>query len=168
VIDADRLLGDLQGDLSALVADLSAQVAGDGEVRGRLEGEWRRAFPANRKGRSFEDWSDDRLTRVGGVLLACVFVRFCEDNGLIDEAAIAGPRDGGAAARAAQQRYFTEHPHHSDREYLQRCSMPSWPAAERRTSASRDDSPRGPRPHWAPRPAESPVWWRWRTWPARC
>ncbi|MDQ6797260.1 MAG: BREX-2 system adenine-specific DNA-methyltransferase PglX, partial [Actinomycetota bacterium] len=120
MIDAPRLLRDLQGDLGPLVSDLGAKVKGDEEVRGRLDREWRTAFDAHRTGRSFEDWLEDRLTQVGVAwLLACVFVRFCEDNHLIDEAGIAGPGDRGDAARAAQQRYFTEHPHDSDREYLQ-------------------------------------------------
>ncbi len=119
MIDAPRLLRDLQGDLAPLVADLGARVKDDEDVRGRLDREWRTAFDAHRTGRSFEDWLEDRLTQVAVAwLLACVFVRFCEDNLLIDEATIAGPGDRGDAARAAQQRYFTEHPHDSDREYL--------------------------------------------------
>lgn len=120
MIDADVLLKDLQGELGRLVGDLNARVADDVEVRAVLEGEWRKAFDANRTGRTFENWADDRLTQVGVAwLLACVFVRFCEDNGLIVEAKIAGPGLRGGEARDAQQRFFTEHPHSNDREYLQ-------------------------------------------------
>lgn len=120
MIDATRLLRDLQGELGPLASDLGVKVKADEEVRARLDREWRTAFDARRTGRSFEDWLEDRLTQVAVAwLLACVFVRFCEDNLLIDEATIAGPGDRGDAARAAQQRYFTEHPHASDREYLQ-------------------------------------------------
>lgn len=119
MIDAGALLHDLQAELGRLVADLGDRVAADDEVRGRLEREWRTAFDANRTGRTFEDWSEDRLTQVAvGWLLACVFVRFCEDNGLIDEARIAGPGLRGREARDAQQRFFTERPHDSDRDYL--------------------------------------------------
>ena len=64
--------------------------------------------------------AEDRLTQVAVAwLLACVFVRFCEDNGLIDEVRIAGSGVRGAEARDAQQRYFADHPHSNDREYLQ-------------------------------------------------
>lgn len=120
MIDAAALLKDLQAELGRLVADLNARVAEDGEVRAGLEGEWRKAFDAQRTGRTFEDWLDDRLTQVAVAwLLACVFVRFGEDNGLIDEARIAGPGVRGAEARDAQQRFFVEHPHSNDREYLQ-------------------------------------------------
>jgi hypothetical protein len=120
VIDAAALLKDLQAELGRLVADLNASVAEDVEVRAGLEGEWRKAFDAQRTGRTFEDWLDDRLTQVAVAwLLAGVFVRFGEDNGLIDEARIAGPGVRGAEARDAQQRFFVEHPHSNDREYLQ-------------------------------------------------
>jgi hypothetical protein len=120
VIDAGKLLSDLQAELGRLVADLNQKVRDDADVRARIEAEWRSAFDANRTGRTFEDWADDRLTQVAVAwLLACVFVRYCEDNGLIDEARIAGPGIRDAEARDAQQRYFTGHPHSNDREYLQ-------------------------------------------------
>ncbi len=101
------------------MADLDGKVRDVAEVREPLEREWRTAFDAGRTGRTFEAWLEDRLTQVAvGWLLACVFVRFGEDNGLIDEPLLSGPGDRGAVARAAQQRYFTDHPHDSDRDYL--------------------------------------------------
>jgi hypothetical protein len=119
VIDAALLLKDLQGELGRLAADLLAHLQEDSEVRARLEGEWRKAFDAQRTGRTLEDWLDDRLTQVAVAwLLAFVFVRFCEDNGLIDEARIAGVGTRGGEARDAQQRFFAQHPHASDRDYL--------------------------------------------------
>ncbi len=119
MIDDAALLGDLQGELGSMVADLGGRVGEVAEVREPLEAEWRTAFDAGRTGRTFEAWLEDRLTQVAvGWLLACVFVRFSEDNGLIDEPLLSGPGDRGAVARAAYQRYFTDNPHHSDREYL--------------------------------------------------
>lgn len=121
MINASALLKDLQQELTRTVADIGSHVAADGEVRGGLETEWKHAFDAHRTGRTFEAWLEDRLTQVGvGWLLAFVFVRFCEDNLLIAEPMIGGPGDRGAAARVSQQRYFAEHPHDSDREYLHR------------------------------------------------
>ena len=120
MIDTRALLTDLQGELGRLFADLNVRVREDPDARARLETEWRSAFDANRTGRTFEVWADDRLTQVAVAwLLACVFVRFCEDNGLVDEARIAGAGVRGAEARDAQQRYFAAHPHSNDREYLQ-------------------------------------------------
>ncbi len=119
MIDANLLLGDLQRELSLLVEDLGGHVRGNAEVRARLETEWKSAFDNNRTGRTFEAWMEDRLTQVAvGWLFACVFVRFCEDNRLIAEPMIGGPGDRDTAARVAQQLYFAERPHDSDREYL--------------------------------------------------
>jgi hypothetical protein len=47
-----------------------------------------------------------------------VFVRFLEDNGLIDPPRLAGPGDRLARARDEHELYFRTHPKHSDREYL--------------------------------------------------
>jgi len=120
MINASLLLSDLRSELGHFVTDLDDRVTSDEECRSRLETEWHLAFNANRTGRTFEDWTEDRLTQVAVAwLLAFVFIRFCEDNGLIDEARIAGPGDRGAEARVAQQSYFAALPNSNDREYLQ-------------------------------------------------
>jgi hypothetical protein len=51
-------------------------------------------------------------------VLACVFVRFLEDNHLIDECWIAGEGDRGKLADGSYEIYFRSHPHDTDREYL--------------------------------------------------
>ena len=120
MIDAQLLLPTLRSELNRFVADLNDRVKDDEEVRARLDSEWRSAFNANRTGRTFEDWAEDRLTQVAVAwLLAFVFIRFCEDNGLIDEAKISGPGQRGTEAKVAQQGYFTVLPNSNDREYLQ-------------------------------------------------
>ncbi len=49
---------------------------------------------------SFEEWRDGEITQAAVAwVLACVFVRFLEDNGLIDQALISGP-GGRRAARS--------------------------------------------------------------------
>ncbi len=119
MIDSARLLSDLQGELTTLVADLRARVDGEEPVREPLEAEYAKAFDAGRTGRTFAEWSEERLTQVAvGWLLGCVFVRFCEDNGLLDDARIGGAGTRGAQAKAAQQDFFAAHPHLSDRDYL--------------------------------------------------
>ena len=120
MIVAARLLADLQAELKLFVADLHATVANEADVRGRLQTEWKTAFNAERTGRTFESWVEDRLTQVGvGWILAVVFVRFCEDNHLMTEPMLGGPGDRGSTTRAAQQRYFADRPNDSDREFLQ-------------------------------------------------
>ena len=120
MIDASLLLSDLRSELSRFVADLNDRVKSDEGVRARLQAEWHSAFNANRTGRTLEDWTEDRLTQVAVAwLLAFVFIRFCEDNGLIDEAKISGPGQRGTEAKVAQQGYFAALPNSNDREYLQ-------------------------------------------------
>ncbi len=120
MIDASLLLAGLRSELSRFVADLNDRVKSDEDVRARLDAEWHSAFSALRTGRTFEDWTEDRLTQVAVAwLLAFVFIRFCEDNGLIDEAKISGPGQRGTEAKVAQQSYFAALPNSNDREYLQ-------------------------------------------------
>jgi hypothetical protein len=119
MIDVALLVSTLKRDVTALVADLRGRVDADESVREPLESEYRAAFDAGRTGRTFTEWSQDRLTQVAVAwVLACVFVRFSEDNGLIADARLAGPGVRGDHARAAQQDYFISHPNSSDRDYL--------------------------------------------------
>ena len=52
-------------------------------------------------------------------ILGCVFVRFLEDNRLVDTAWLAGPNDRLQLARDQHTLYFQAKPTHSDREYLE-------------------------------------------------
>ena len=59
------------------------------------------------------------MTQVAaGWVLACVFARFCEDNGLLEQAMLAGPGGRLAEARERQNAYFGDNPADSDLEYL--------------------------------------------------
>jgi hypothetical protein len=51
-------------------------------------------------------------------VLGCVFVRFLEDNRLIDPPKIAGPGEQLRRARDEHELYFRAHPVETDREYL--------------------------------------------------
>lgn len=51
-------------------------------------------------------------------MLACVFVRFCEDNDLLDAPLIAGTDSRGQSAVARQDAFYLEHPTDSDNDYL--------------------------------------------------
>jgi hypothetical protein len=120
MIDSPFLLSTLKGQLTDLLADLHRQVDTVPEIDERLRREYQRAFDAERTGWTFTEWAEDRLTQVAvGWLLGCVFVRYCEDNALIDDPMIGGTGNAATLARAAQQDYFRAHPTDSDREYLQ-------------------------------------------------
>lgn len=119
MIDSPNLLSTLKGQLTDLLADLHRQVDTVPEIDEQLRREYQRAFDAERTGWTFTEWAEDRLTQVAvGWLLGCVFVRYCEHNGLIDDPMIAGAGEAATLARAAQQDYFRAHPTDSDREYL--------------------------------------------------
>ena len=119
MIASDVLLSTLQAQLTELLADLRARVENEPEVGDKVRAEYAEAFDAERTGWTFTEWSEDRLTQVAvGWLLACVFVRFCEDNGLLDDAMIAAVGARGDEAKAAQTDFFRAHPHSSDRDYL--------------------------------------------------
>ncbi|ONH21854.1 hypothetical protein [Pseudofrankia asymbiotica] len=92
MIEAGRLLGDLQKQLAGLEEDLLKQAETDAVVRGRLGQRYAAAKNGERTGVTYETWLGQQLTQVAvGWLLACVFTRFCEDNRLLDHSMLAGP-----------------------------------------------------------------------------
>ena len=64
-------------------------------------------------------WRDGMLTQAAAAwLLGCVFVRFLEDNGLVEEALLSGPQQRRRLAAERQMQYFQRRPTDSDRDYL--------------------------------------------------
>jgi hypothetical protein len=121
MIDRQALLADLQKILQRIEADLlerseSTEVT---EVPAALHAEYEKAAKAERTAQNYEDWRTDTITQAAAAwVLSCVFVRFLEDNSLIDPPKIAGPGDRLARARDEHELYFRSHPQHTDREYL--------------------------------------------------
>ncbi len=119
MIDRTELLADLQAVLRKLEADLLERSEAMPEVGAALTGEHQRARKADRTAQSYEDWRSDYITQIGAAwVLSCVFVRFLEDNRLIDPPRIAGPDERLARARDEHELYFRAHPTETDREYL--------------------------------------------------
>jgi hypothetical protein len=146
MINRTALLSDLQKLLQRLEADLlerseSAEVP---DVEKTLRGEYERAKTAERTAQNYEDWRSDAITQAAAAwVLSCVFVRFLEDNRLIDPPRLSGPtgRSGQQSAVSGQQDllkadklnaessrlqrardehelYFREHLKQSDRDFL--------------------------------------------------
>ena len=121
------MIGDRAGlvsDLKALVArledDIRARIGEVPELRAYLADEHRKAADAQRTAMSVEEWREGEITQAAVAwVLACVFVRFLEDNGLIDSPLISGAGDRRTAALGHREEHFREHPEHSDREYLE-------------------------------------------------
>ena len=119
VIVRDNLLRDLQREVTALEDDLRERAVADGATDARLRREHSAARTAGRTAESFESWRDDQVTQSAVAwVLACVFVRFLEDNGLLPEPLISGPRSRRQLALDHRQLFFRAHPTDTDREYL--------------------------------------------------
>ncbi|EST37413.1 hypothetical protein N566_13115 [Streptomycetaceae bacterium MP113-05] len=93
MIDRKALLGDLKQQVKAAESDLAKQVkvVPEGE---KLRAEYDRARKLGRTAATWNSWLDDRITQVAVAwVLGTVFVRFCEDNGLIPEPYLTAPED---------------------------------------------------------------------------
>lgn len=119
MIDTKALVPQLQKQVELLTEDLIAQAKAVAAIATFLRDEYAKAVATERLSQSYEEWADDVLEQVAvSWVLACVFVRFLEDNHLIDECWIAGEGDRGKLADGSYEIYFRSHPHDTDREYL--------------------------------------------------
>ena len=113
------LTTDLKAQVLALENDLRDRVEADLDLKARWQGEHRQAIEADRTSAAWVSFRDDRVTQAAVAwVLTSVFVRFCEDNGLVSPVWIAGPAHRRQEALDAQLAYFREHPEHTDREWL--------------------------------------------------
>lgn len=125
MIDGKRLLTDLRKLVIRLEADLEERRATHPETDIHLRAEYERARAAERTAYAYEEWRKEPLTQAAvGWVLSCVFVRFLEDNGLLDGET--GPRRllwGGrpelwTVAEDHYAGYVRANPSHSDRDFL--------------------------------------------------
>lgn len=119
MIDAEALLTDARKVTDLLVDDLRTRTEEHEETRVQVRGVYEQASSAGRTDRSFEEWREDLLAQVAsGWTLACVFVRFCEDNGLGDPPLLSGPGERLGIARDHRTAFFADNPIAGDREWL--------------------------------------------------
>jgi Domain of unknown function (DUF7008)/Eco57I restriction-modification methylase len=120
VTATSALTADLQRQVLLLEDDLRARVAADAGLEGRWKQEHQRALDKERTAASWVAWRDDRVTQAAVAwVLTSVFIRFCEDNGLVGPVWIAGPGHRRQEALDAQLAFFRTHPLDTDREWLQ-------------------------------------------------
>lgn len=111
----------LQNQVKRLVDDLRGQVASHDDLRAALLAEYGDARAAQRTGGTFETWLEDTLDQAAVAwVLGCVFVRFCEDNELVDAVWLGGPETAASveAAIDARQAYLIANPRNNDRHWL--------------------------------------------------
>ncbi|MGW2558672.1 BREX-2 system adenine-specific DNA-methyltransferase PglX [Streptomyces sp. NPDC001514] len=119
MVDKAALLKDLRKQVTALEDDLRARTESVDEFRADLEREYAAAREANRTAATYGAWRDERVTQAAAAwVLATVFVRFCEDNGLVEDPFIAGPGERLAEAEDRQAAFFRERPELNDRDWL--------------------------------------------------
>jgi len=119
MIDPEALLDDLQTLNAQLVDDLRRRTEDVPEIEARVRGQYRGAKDAGRTDRSYEEWREDFLAQVAVAwVLATVFVRFCEDNGLYPTPLLSGPGDRRELAGDHRITWLGDHPASGDRDWL--------------------------------------------------
>lgn len=119
MINRTKLLADLKVQVRDLESDLRGRFATHAEYKSRLTADWQDARDAGRTSEAVETWSEAQFTQSAVAwVLACVFVRFCEDNDLLDAPLIAGTDVRGQSAVARQEAFYLNSPTASDNDYL--------------------------------------------------
>lgn len=119
MITPDALVADLKKQVLVLEADLRDRI-----TLPEFDGPWKQehaaALAGDRTAATYTAWADDRITQAAvSWVLTTVFVRFCEDNRLLDPVWISGPPERRQEALDAQLAYFRSHPEHTDREWVE-------------------------------------------------
>ena len=119
MIDPKALLTDLKKLVTRLEDDLRERVSEHSEIDEHLRDEFRSAKEAGRTGQGYEAWRDEFLTQCAVAwILGTVFVRFLEDNELIETPRLSGPGERRQHALDQHTLFFQKHPTETDREYL--------------------------------------------------
>jgi hypothetical protein len=128
VISSALLLADLKRRLALLESDLRVQ-SEDPEVAwsAQLRTEHAHATQRGRTAQTWSTWRDGEVSQAAVAwILASTFVRFCEDNHLLDghptaggsPVWLAGPGDRTARAVEHQQAHYEQHPTDNSRDWL--------------------------------------------------
>ena len=117
-LDRSALLTDLQKQVITLEEDLREQVDRLPEVKAKLENDHAKAVKAKRTAATFNTFLDDEITQAAVAwVLGTVFVRWCEDNRLIDPM-LSGPDDRLAEAEDAHSAFFRQRTHATDADWI--------------------------------------------------
>lgn len=120
MVDRDALLTALRKQQAMVEADLRTRSDDSDNPWGQhLAAEYRRAFDTGRTGLSWSLWRDGEVALVAVAwVLAVVFVRFCEDNALIDRVWVAAGGGRSHEAADAETAFYAADPSRNARDWL--------------------------------------------------
>src|SRR5262245_39018343 len=112
MILSSALLKDLQKRVTLIEEDLRRRCDADPRVNAPIQAQYETARESQRTAETFNAWRAEQLTQVAVAwVLGCVFVRFLEDNQLLDTPFLAGPDTASMnRARDEQELFFKQHP----------------------------------------------------------
>lgn len=121
MIDRGVLARELARRVSTLEDDLRERAQLAPEVGAVVRSEWQAAHDAGRTAHDEAVWAESLYTQVAVAwVLATVFIRFSEDNGLITDPVLSGPGDGLRRSEEAQRAWFRQQPPElGDRDYVE-------------------------------------------------
>ncbi|RLS84210.1 MAG: BREX-2 system adenine-specific DNA-methyltransferase PglX, partial [Planctomycetota bacterium] len=118
-MDIKALLPELKKQVNKLSDDLLARVTTEKEIKSSFVEVFEQIKKSERTAQAFEVWLEDYLDQVAVAwVLSCVFVRFLEDNELIEQTMLSGDKDRIKQAKNTHEEYFKLNPFVSDREYF--------------------------------------------------
>jgi hypothetical protein len=116
---APTLLADLKKWVTRFEDDLRQQCKDIPELDARLQEQYQTAKEGGRTAFSYTVWRDGELTQSAvGWVLGCVFVRFLEDNDLLERTFLSGPGEHRDIADETRAAWFRENRTASDNDYL--------------------------------------------------
>jgi hypothetical protein len=121
VIHPAVLLADLKKQVVSLENDLRERASDVTEFDTALRSEWQAAGTAQRTAAPYGSWLDGQVTQSAVAwVLGTVFLRFCEDNLLIEMPWLAGPGQRLDIAKERQQAFFEDPSNRelTDREWI--------------------------------------------------
>lgn len=120
MIDRTVLLSALKPVLLQLEKDLRARSDDEPSIKAKLTEQYEAARASRRTAEAYSVWRDELVTQVAVAwVLGSVFIRFLEDNDLLDHPWISGPGERRVAAEHEREEYFRTNKLHSDRDYLE-------------------------------------------------
>ncbi|MEY4245618.1 MAG: hypothetical protein RLZZ245_3203, partial [Verrucomicrobiota bacterium] len=118
-IQSPTLLIDLKKWVTRFEDDLRQQCKDIPALDARLKAQYQLAKDAKRTAFAYTVWRDGELTQSAvGWVLSCVFVRFLEDNDLLERPFLSGVGENRGVADETRAAYFRENRAASDNDYL--------------------------------------------------